>query len=291
MPDILVTDAISVKDAGSIEQLYLLISVSDITDASDAVYLGSSAISAYDSVSILESPTIVLNSFFDQSEEMTLPVWELQASFAPAFTGTLAKLPTVTGLGYFGARLSEERIPLRTISANIADPDVGLSGGVNKLPTWSMSGSFGMRLNEYIPVRTLSASFEFAGIFSLDTFIPVWKLSASFKYPDSFTLSRQIPIWIGQGSMVLSTYAATLNVKIPGAFVFTGSMRENTEFSLAANIPVWRLESSMYCGEMWLDGKIPVWMMGGNAGADIGTGSVISYHSRFTDYILRYIRP
>ena len=291
MPDILVTDAVAVVDIKTIEQFYIAISVSDLTAAADVAELGSSAISAYDSVSILESPTVVLNSYFEQQEEMTLPVWELQASFAPAFTGTLAKLPTVTCLGYFGARLSEERIPLRTISANIADTDIGLSGGVNKLPTWSMSGSFGMRLDEYIPVRTLSASFEFAGIFSLDAFIPVWQLSASFRYPDSFTLSRQIPIWIGQGSLVLSTYLATLNATIPGAFVFSGTMRENTEFSVAGNIPVWRLESSMYCGEMWLSSNIPVWMMGGNAGSDIGAGSVISYHSRFTDYVLRYIRP
>lgn len=270
---------------------YIAVSVSDLATTTDVLWIGQDTVTVYDSVSILDTPTAVLVSYLEQLEEMRLPTWELVGSFAASFIGSQAKLPTVSGLGYFGARLSEERIPLRTISANVADTDIGLYGGVNKLPTYSMSGSFGMRLNEYIPLLTLSASFDLAGVFSLDTNIPVRRLSASFRYPDSFTLSRQIPIWIGQGSLVLDTYAANLNVNIPGAFIFSGALRDDTVFNVAAYIPVWRLESSMYSGDMWLDAEIPMWIMEGSGAGVVSGGGVISYHSRFTDFILRYIRP
>ena len=244
-----------------------------------------------DSVSVLEAVTVIQHNILKQHEAMIMPVWELSGSFAQAFTleSSSLKIPGRSILGTFGASLSEREIPLRTVSASMAANDVGLSGGANKAPTWSCTGQFGSRLSERIPPRSLEASFNLAGILSLDAIIPVRRLSASFKYPSSFTLNRQIPIWIGEGSLVLSSLGASLASKIPGAFVFSGSMHEVGGFRLAQNIPVRRLESSMFTGGMYLDADIPVWIMGGRIGDS--TGGVISYHSRFTDYILRYIRP
>jgi hypothetical protein len=243
-----------------------------------------------DSVSVLESVTLGMYTQLKQLDTLRIPVRSLSGSFSKVFTAADGlRIPVRSGLGYFGARLREERIPTRTVSANVADPSIGLAGGVNTSPVWSGTGRFGSRLESRIPFRTLDASFDLAGIFSLDAVIPTRSLNAAFKYPSSFTLNRQTPIWIGQGNLELTEPAASLSVKIPGAFVFTGEMHEVGGFRLARNIPVRGLESSIYSGEMWLSADIPAWIMGGVVGG--GTDASISYHSRFTDYVLRYLRP
>jgi hypothetical protein len=225
--------------------------------------------------------------------KMKVPVRRLSASITREsfYTEANTKIPGRSCLGYFGARLSET-VPVRLISAAEMSTDVGLSGGSNRAPVWNVSGSFGGRLDERIPVRSLVASFMFAGTFSLDSKLPVWSLSGLFKYPSSFTLNRQTPIWIGQGNLGLTQLGSTLASKIPGAFVFSGTMSANSSFSLAENIPVFELESTMYSGEMWLGSNLPAWMMSGSSST--GGGGVsggMSEESRFSDYVLRYIRP
>jgi hypothetical protein len=225
--------------------------------------------------------------------KMITPGWTLSASInrESFYTETITKIPGRSCLGYFGARLSET-VPVRLISAAEMSTDVGLSGGANRAPVWNVSGRFGGRLDERIPVRNLTASFMFAGIFSLDSKLPVWSLSGLFKYPSLFTLNRQTPIWIGQGNLGLTQLGSTLATKIPGAFKFSGNMYADGIFSLAENIPVFELESTMYSGELWLTGNIPVWLMSGSSSTGgSGVSGGISEESRFSDYVLRYIRP
>jgi hypothetical protein len=225
--------------------------------------------------------------------KMKVPVRRLSASITREtfYTETVTRIPGRSCLGYFGARLSET-VPVRVISAAEMSTDVGLSGGSNRAPVWNVSGRFGGRLDERIAVRSLDASFLFAGTFSLDSRLPVWSLSGLFRYPSSFTLNRQIPIWIGQGNLELTQIGSTLATRIPGAFVFSGTMSADRSFSLAENIPVFGLESTMYSGEMWLTSTLPAWMMSGSSstgGSGVSGGMV--EESRFSDYVLRYIRP
>jgi hypothetical protein len=241
-----------------------------------------------DSVSALESTTLGMYTQLKQLDTLKIPTRFLVGEFARKLgtrklgVSVSLRIPVRRGLGYFGARLREERIPTRTVSANVADPSIGLVGGVNTSPVWSGTGRFGSRLESRIPVRTLSASFDLAGIFSLDVVIPTRSFTGTFKPPSSFTLSRQTPIWMGQGNLELTELSASLSVKIPGAFVFTGNIHEVGGFRLAKNIPVRRLESSIYASSFSGDVVIPV---------PIPVNLIVSQHTRFSDYVLRYIRP
>lgn len=288
MLNIIVTDAVSVSAISTVDKFYLSVSVSDLADATDVTWLGFGTVVAYDSVSVLESTTLSVIGHFKQLDILNIPVRRVYGEFLRVFSkrhlgvSVPLRIPVRTGLGYFGARLSEERIPTRSASATVADPSIGLVGGVNTLPVWSGTGRFGSRLEGKIPVRILSASFDLAGIFSLDSVIPVRSLTANFGYPSSFTLSRQIPVWMGQGSMELLELTASLAASIPGAFIFTGKMYEVGDFRLAGNIPVRRLESSIYASSFSGDMEIPV---------PVPDVLIISQHTRFSDYVLRYTRP
>ena len=264
------------------------VSASQTVTVSELVEMFLLSISTSDSVSVLESVTAVQVDVLKQHDAIIMPVRRLYGEFLRVFSNrhlgvsVPLRIPARTGLGYFGARLSEERIPTRELSANIADPSIGLVGGVNASPVWSCTGRFGGRLESRIPVRTLSASFDLAGILSLDSVIPVRSFTGTFKPPSSFTLSRQIPIWMGEGNMVLTEPGASLSVKIPGAFIFTGEMHEVGGFRLACNIPVRRLESSIYASSFVGDAEIPI---------PVPVNLIVSQHTRFSDYVLRYSRP
>lgn len=281
MLNIIVTDAVWLVDRADIYKFYLVVSVNDSTAIVDWAQIGDYTASVTTSVSVLDSPTVSVIGVLKQQEVSLLPVVKAKASFARVFTSSRPKLPVRSDLGYSGASLREKRIPLRTISAHVAEPTISLYGGAGILPTYTASGRFGMRLDKYIPIRTLEASFDLAGIFSLDAVIPTRTLSATFRYPDSFTLSRQIPIWIGQGSLVLGTYAATLNARIPGAFILAGTLRDTTGCTMSAYIPVWKLNASIY--QSSFSGS-------GNVISVVFPRAVVREENRFSDYVLRYNR-
>jgi hypothetical protein len=242
-----------------------------------------------EAIAVSDVPTISFAYFMAEDPradyKMKMPVWELNASFNLAFSISESLWqPARLGLAYFGGRLSE-KIPVHSISASMSVLSIGSSLDRN-IPVWSGSGSFGARLNSRIPVGTLSASFAFADSFRLAAKLPIWRLDAAFTYPNSFTLSRQIPAWIGGGELLLAVVSgAYLDEKIPGALIFRGSMHEEGVFSLDEKIPVWRLESSMYSPVFYLSGNIPVWII-----ENVFDG-YLKEENRFSDYILRYIRP
>ena len=270
----------------------------DSISVSEDVALFLPSVNQSDSVTVEDVNTVTFQMDIREDPrsafKMKLPTWRLfpGGSFSPVFYDRqlndvgLNKWGGYSGLGYFGSRLSET-IPLADLSGSMFVADVGMSSDTN-IPVRSGSGRFGWRLAGYAPTRSFSASLLNDYYLILDKRIPVRSLTGKFKYPSSFTLSRQIPLWVGSVSLVFSQeVGASAVVRIPGAFIFSGSGRALGTFSLDKNTPIRSIESDMYCISMVLDEKIPVWL------SDIDAAAITTMTDtvRFTDYILRYTRP
>jgi len=265
----------------------------DSISVSEDVALFLPSINLFDSVTVEDVNTVTFQMEIREDPriayKMKVPVRELSGNVTPSFhisSITPNKWGGYSGLGYFGSRLSET-IPLADLSGSMFVADVGMSSDTN-IPVRSGSGRFGWRLAGYTPTRSFSASLLNDYYLSLDKRVPVRSLTGEFKYSSSFTLSRQIPLWVGSVSLVFSQeVGASAVVRIPGAFIFSGSGRALGTFSLDGNTPVRSIESDMYCVSMVLDEEIPVWLSDSN----VAVAMVMTDTVRLTDYVLRYVRP
>lgn len=288
MLEIVIVDSVSVRDVAEPYKLFLVVSVYDSSTLTESAIANLGTASVSDAITVSEVVTVFTSYAFRSSDleayKMKLPTWNLTGSFNSALrVERPLRIPVHSLLASFGARLSQT-IPVRQITASMTENSVGFSGS-SRVPVWTASGRFAGRLSARMPVRSVAANFSDTGSFRLVGYLPTWSAEASFKYPDTFTLARQAPAWIGEGVLILTQLGSTLNTKIPGALKFSGSMYEDGRLGLTGNIPVRRLESTMYESNFNLDTDMPVWLM------EAVSSGIIVESGRFTNYVLRYIRP
>lgn len=288
MPDISVYDSSAVSERVA---TYILadfsIAIVEWVTPTDYRYTPelTRTVSKYESVSVTESATLsdTIGPQFGMTDGR-IPVWEIEGSFAKAFNTLLTLyMPQRSGQGAFGGILDGRRA-VHSISASFVTPDVYITVA-GRMPTASLESAFGGNLSGKLPTYSLSASFTSEGFFSLRRRSPVWELSAAFTAPSSFILNADIPIWAVSAELDIAWMAISVAGDIPGAFVISASMREEASFSLDESLPGWRLTSQLYSGDFNLSANIPTWLV------ERQLGAVLQYSSRFTDYVLRYIRP
>ena len=259
-------------------------SVSAQEDISSFLEIG---LSVYDTIAVAEYAVVYdpVHFYTDPRDayKMMLPVWELVADFHKVFDcSENLKSPGYSILAHCGAIL-DERLSTRSLSGSIGQ-DYGFSGSRN-IPVYGGVGYFGGSLRENLPGYTAVLEFAFADVFVLDKEISPWALAASFLYPDLFSLSRQITIWKMQdGSLDLTEMGSYLVATIP-FYKLSSTMLLMDYMELLKRIPVWRLESSIFTGDFNLSSNLPVWIV-----EAVTEGSLFE-DSRFSDYVLRYIRP
>lgn len=264
------------------------ISIVDSMSLSEGVWTSPTTRTAYELLVVVDYPTLLIPIPF-ASGQMYSPVArmlstdatsDMSSKFARAFTSDPNGLKTAgaVGLGYFGALLNT-KAATPALSGTLTQNSFGLS--LNEIaPTASGEGFFGGSVNVVSPVPQLEAGFNLGGTFSLASYSPTWSLSASFDQPRTFSLNRQAPAWIGTGTLT-ETQPGMVLASRSSASKLLASMYEEGGFNLDGIAPVCGIESTMYSGGFYLNAYAPAAVMVNNT---------LVYKTRFSDYILRYVR-
>ena len=240
----------------------------------------------------------------------TVSVGEEASSLIPTIGRLSWYIPTRTLEGTNGVRGVSSvflKVPVRELEAN---------GGAylsKNIPTRSLEGvgsqTWGSTLNKRIPVRSLVA---YGGAELSDGLIPTRSIEAT-GYAPGGRLSKHIPVRTITAEAVAIVYG-TLNKIIPvrklvsvgeGEYIGVldkvrpipyGSGEGSQDYGgvLSKRIPIRKLETSGYGAEGYMEGYIPVRLMGATVGGGSSYGEG-GYGSEDTtdgdDYILRYTRP
>lgn len=290
MPDINVYDSSAVSDrAASAILADFEISIVEWTLPSELYWMPeiTRTISKYESVSVadagisLDGPGPEFGMEDRVSGYPRMPVRELYASFTPSFSLD-AKMPQRFLQGSFGGSL-DGKLPARSLSASFVTPSEYISVA-GSFPTRSLEAAFGGFLSGKIPVRSLSAGFTVEGYFTLDKKKPVWQLSSELSAPRTFSLDAKMPVRTVSLSLEVESISLELDVKRPPG-VLSASMLQDGIINLEVDIPARRLTSSIYDSGFDLDVIRPVWII------EEALDGKMSYSAKYTDYILRYIRP
>lgn len=217
--------------------------------------------------------------------------------------------------------LDEVMLPrtLEALGNQIAETDV-----LTRIPVRQLTTQGGAALNEYLPIRTCSATVEFtyavtlaglipgriltgitgaeqvSGLIPVRTAtgecypvsviltgtVPVRTLSAETSKFDVAELDGKIPVRIGSISG-LTTYVIVLTGIIPARYG-SGSISQDYGVSLGGLIPPRKIDSDEYEVGVNGSGYIPV-RLGGFSGDVSGVGTVVPTIT--DDYILQYVRP
>jgi hypothetical protein len=282
------------------------ISVFDSVTVAEYIETDPKSLLVYDSVTVVESVDLIVELNISVSETVTIvesvsvfsmhigtdprgtniPIWEIDAKFADALIADVTE-PLWELSGYLGALL-DEAAPGWEIEATASEQP--LLDVIGDLPIYSIEAQFGSELVEDIPVWQGSLTISYPEKLTLDKSMPGWKIDGSILPAGWLTLEKWSPVWIMEGTIALEDMA-TLDRNIP-VWRITSTALSGVQLTLDAKEPIWSIDASVYSGNMTLDTNIPVWVLEGigTGGQDSG-GGYITDKSRFTDYVLRYVRP
>lgn len=272
MPDISVYDEIAVTESLDFggELGYRQISVNDSISVSDILTI---------------QPELSFRTDLREGRNPKAPVHAIEAEFASAFSASTygSKTPVRSIQAYAGSEL-DKTTPTHSIEATLT-PDSYFFSLDSKIPTAEVIAETGWSLDEKAPTRSIDSEFIQELALQLLKRMPGWRITATMEGAYSFSLDKDMPVWYGDLSLVTSEEAPLrLNEKIPFPRL-SSTAYEQGSFTLDRSLPFWKIESAAYSGAFELDKSMPAWII------ESLSDAVMAEDNRFSDYILRYVRP
>jgi len=273
-----VYDEVTVQESVTAELPDALgISVYDTVSVTDSVVMGgiTRRISVYESVAVTEYlKTFSLRIYTDPRPDRNprWPVWELEAS-----TQTVLRfhqhMPGRTIEAHSGANLKSTRIPVRSLEGSgESHPLLTLD---STMPTYSLTGYLGARLNKIIPCCRFEGTFVDFVIVRLEKTAPGWEIDAAMIIEVDLRVSSRIPRW-KVAATLSSEDTASVNKRIP-YWTVTSTLLAGLDMETDGKVPVRAIDASVYSDGMILDTNIPIRDLSDASAAD---------RSRFTGIVL-----
>ena len=264
------------------------ISIYESVGLAEYIASGDIPIRPYDSISVSDVVTIQPYLYFytdpREGRNPAVPVYDITADFGFAFSAEDGShAPDSSIEACFGGELDEVASEYSGIGS-MSQYSYSLSLDANS-PDYQAYSIGGAILTGRAPNYSISSQFAQELYASLTKTAPNWEAEATIHADLSFTLDKNAPVWIDSIFISQTEEAGiTLDRNAPVG-ILRASMYEQGNFTLDKIAPNWKIETLSYVQDFNLDSTVPAWII------EAVQDAAIAEADRFSDYILRWVRP